>query len=395
MLNGDLTINGNMRNHAGLKVLHVFRPPKGGVFRHVCDLVAAQQAIGFHVGLLCDSQGADSEAERLLCELEPYCELGVHRVRFRRTPTLSDLFVSHYLNKRFANQQLDIIHGHGAKGGVVARLVARSLGARAIYTPHGGSMHFQSNTLSGATFLGVEKLLRGRTDGIIFESGFVEQVYEQKVGRGCFETRVIRNGLRSEEFEPLETQTTGADFVFLGELRQLKGITVLVEACTRLAERGNDFSLNIVGSGPDEQRLKRLLSEHNLGQQVRLLGPIYPARNALKQGQCLVLPSLAESMPYVVMESLAAGIPVIATDVGGLPELFKGHEACLLPAGNAEALALRMEQFLRDARPFRQQMNVLREGLRQRFQFDEMVGSVEKFYQQVLSVDRGATLLSV
>ena len=84
---------------------------------------------------------------------------------------------------------IDILHGHGAKGGAYARLAARRLGrggrhVAAFYTPHGGSLHYAPSSLKGRIFMALERSLAGVTDGIVFESAYSSRVYASHVGAG-------------------------------------------------------------------------------------------------------------------------------------------------------------------------------------------------------------------
>src|ERR1700756_2108318 len=138
-----------------LNILHVFRAPVGGLFRHVLDLAKEQIARGHRVGLIADSNTGGARAEAVLGELAPSLALGLTHVPMRRHIGPGDARVLAHVVRRFARAQADVVHGHGAKGGAYARL---SFGALRAYTPHGGSLLYGHDTIAGKFYLGTERL---------------------------------------------------------------------------------------------------------------------------------------------------------------------------------------------------------------------------------------------
>ncbi|MDE2446683.1 MAG: glycosyltransferase, partial [Alphaproteobacteria bacterium] len=128
-----------------MRILHVFRSPVGGLFRHVRDLAMAQAASGHDVGLLCDSATGGIHAVEILAELDSVCTLGVTREAMSKLPGLGDISCSRRTAELAKLLNIDVIHGHGAKGGLYGRLGAKLASKRAVYTPHGGSLHYQWN----------------------------------------------------------------------------------------------------------------------------------------------------------------------------------------------------------------------------------------------------------
>src|SRR5581483_11506343 len=129
-----------------LNILHVFRAPVGGLFRHVVDLARAQVARGHRVGLIADLRTGGTRAEELLAALAPTLALGLTRVPMRRHVAPSDGLVFAHVRRRIAESKADVVHGHGSKGGAFARLAAGSLGPLRVYTPHGGNLLFPEET---------------------------------------------------------------------------------------------------------------------------------------------------------------------------------------------------------------------------------------------------------
>ena len=132
----------------------------------------------------------------------------------------------------------------------------------------------------------------------------------------------------------------GGDLLFVGRLAAVKGVPVLFQALALARQSRPDLHLTLIGDGPERSMLEA--EAHALGQAVHFVG--YQSQDAvalaLKRVDALVLPSFAEGVPVVLMEAMAAGIPVIATRIAGIPELVQdGISGLLVPPGNAKALA--------------------------------------------------------
>jgi glycosyltransferase involved in cell wall biosynthesis len=321
---------------APLRILHILRAPVGGLFRHVCDLAIEQTARGHDVGVIADRTTGGENAERALETLARKLKLGVSRIPMSRHAGFSDVSAVRYIATHALQLKISIVHGHGAKGGAFARLG----GGRAlrVYTPHGGSLHFSRANPVGFAYLGAEKMLLKKTDLALFESEYAKAVFEQKIGTPSGLSQVVHNGLRPEEFEPIAAALDTAEVLFVGELRKLKGVDVLIEAIALLKSRGHVLSAVIVGGGPDRDAFVSLAKERGVNTQIDFAGAM-PARSAFAKGRLLVVPSRAESLPYIVLEGIAADLPVIATKVGGIPEIFGPDADELLPPGDASALA--------------------------------------------------------
>jgi glycosyltransferase involved in cell wall biosynthesis len=326
----------------GLKILHCFRAPMGGLFRHVRDLVEAQVEAGAMVGVICAREAGDVLSEDRLLALEHHCALGLHRVPMGRLPGFGDIGAIRQAGAIASELGATVLHGHGAKGGLYARLATGGRGVFRFYTPHGGALHYSRVSPAGLAFHAVERALWARTDGVIFESEYGLETYRSQVGGTPPRHAVVHNGLREDEFVPIAPRADAADFVYLGEMRVLKGIATLLEA---MAQLGGQSRLALVGAGPDKALFEAKAKELSLETRLSWHAPM-PAREAFVLGRCLIMPSCKESLPYVALEAAAARVPMIATRVGGMAEIFGAEAGRLVPAGDVAALSAAMKKNL-------------------------------------------------
>ena len=373
-----------------LKILHILRAPEGGLFRHVLDLTRAQIALGHHVGLIVDSLTGGEKAEQSLQTLAPDLALGLSRIPMRRNPHFSDILALNHILDRSRQTNPDVLHGHGSKGGFYARIPAcMGLDSKPIraYTPHGGSFHYRASGWRGAPFLKVEAVLNRVTDVFLFESAYIAKCFHDTIGNPKGVERIIINGLNENEFTPVTLREDAADFLYIGELRSLKGIDVLLRAlpqCDLLYDQ--KFSLILVGSGPDEAKLKQLALDLNLQDRVQFVGPL-PAREAFSRGRILVVPSRMESLPYIVLEAAAAAKPMIATHVGGIAEIFGPHADRLIASDDVFALAsaLHTEHGRCPTALHARALN-LQDHVQSEFQITKMVNGILDGYQQAIAL---------
>lgn len=334
---------------SGLRILHVMRAPVGGLFRHVGDLARAQAEAGCQVGLVADSLTGGACAGDSLDELSPFLALGVTRLPMRRLPHPDDLRIAWRVAALVRELSVDVVHGHGAKGGLYARLPglvpifprpARAL-AR-VYTPHGGTLHFRADALDGRVFFTAERIMGRVTDLIPFESDYARRRFIETIEPPSAFAPVVHNGVSPCEFAPVIPAPDAADFVFIGEMRVSKGVEDLLRAFASLPK---NLRLALVGSGRDEGAFRAMARRLGLDGRVAFLDRM-PARAALAQGRILVVPSRAESLPYIVLEAIAAKAPIVATNVGGIPEIFGAQAARLVEPGDPGALAAAMRDAL-------------------------------------------------
>ena len=318
----------------------------GGIFRHIIDLANGQANRGHQVGIIADSLTGGERADTALAEIAPRLTLGVHRIAIHREPRPTDLLVWLRFRQLISTLKPDVLHGHGAKAGAFVRLNSRASTTIRIYTPHGGSLHYPLNTFKGALYGRLERWLMDNTDLFLFESVFARDTYQRMIGTPKGLVRCVFNGVTADEFDPVPKADDATDLIYVGEFRRIKGADILIDAVARLHADGKPVTLTLAGDGEEMAALKAQVERLGLANSVRFIGHV-KARYGFSKGRLLVVPSRGDSMPYVVIEAGAAGIPMVAANVGGIPEIFGEHNDAVfapnIPVAMADAIEMAME----------------------------------------------------
>jgi glycosyltransferase involved in cell wall biosynthesis len=278
----------------------------------------------------------------------------------------------------------DVLHGHGAKAGAFIRLKWRANETIRVYTPHGGSLHYPLNTLKGALYSRMERALMDSTDLFLFESAFARDTYQRTIGTPRGLVRCVFNGVTADEFDPVVRAADATDIVYVGEFRHIKGTDLLIDAVARLHADGKPVTLTLAGDGEDLENLKAQIQRLGLSEAVRFIGHV-KARYGFSKGKLLVVPSRGDSMPYVVIEAAAAGIPMVAAKVGGIPEIFDTHTDALFAPNLVGAMADAIETALEDSEAALVRAKSLRERIFLHFSQKAMVEGVLAGYRDAFA----------
>ena len=216
---------------------------------------------------------------------------------------------------------------------------------KSIYTPHGGSLHYSSIARHGPV------LHHGRAQAASLKRrACCSKAVSPAIAMSSSSASRIARGassrmgfIRTSSTSPC-WPTTRWISCSSASFRYLKGVDILLEALAAHQAVFPGRAL-IVGSGPEEASLKRLARKLGLNGRVSFAGP-QSARSAFARARCVVMPSRAESFPYIVLEAAAARMPLITTDAGGIPEIVDDLGMPLIPPGDVEALAGQLRAFL-------------------------------------------------
>jgi glycosyltransferase involved in cell wall biosynthesis len=279
----------------------------------------------------------------------------------------------------------DVVHGHGAKAGAFIRMRGRSKRFIRVYTPHGGSLHYPLNTWRGAFYSRLERALMDNTELFLFESAFARDTYQRTIGTPTTGlVRCVFNGVTAEEFDAVTLAPDATDVAYVGEFRHIKGADLLIDAVARLRADGRPVTLTLGGDGEELNALKATVAKLGLSEAVRFIGHV-KARFGFSKGKLLVVPSRGDSMPYVVIEAAAAGVPMIAANVGGIPEIFGSHKDALFAPNSAGAMADAIETALDDPAATAARAKALRERIFMHFSQKAMVEGVLASYGEAFA----------
>jgi glycosyltransferase involved in cell wall biosynthesis len=368
-----------------LRILHATRAPVGGIFRHILDLANGQADRGHHVGIIADSLTGGDRAEQAFAEIAPRLKLGVHRLPIRRDPLPTDFLVWARFQRLIRQLKPNVLHGHGAKAGTFIRFKTGGNDTIRVYTPHGGSLHFPLSTLKGSLYARIERALMDKTDLFLFESAFARDTYQRTIGIPKGLVRCVFNGVTANEFDAVVKAADATDIVYVGEFRHIKGADLLIDAVARMRADGRPVTLTLAGDGEETANLNAQVQQLGLGDAVRFIGHV-KARYGFSKGSLLVVPSRGDSMPYVVIEAAAAGIPMVAANVGGIPEIFgPDHADALFAPGLASAMADAIEGALDDLDAAQARAKSLRERIFAHFSQKAMVEGVLTGYRDAFA----------
>jgi glycosyltransferase involved in cell wall biosynthesis len=245
----------------------------------------------------------------------------------------------------------DIVHTHTAKAGALGRVAARLAGVPVIvHTFHGSVFHSYFGALGSQIFRLIETALARLSDAVIAVSPRVAIELERLKVAPREKIEVVHLGLELERFkkvstyrgelrEELEIGQEVPLFGIVGRLVPIKDVPTALMAMTKLLDSMPDAVLLVVGDGPERQRLESMASHLDLDSHVRFLGFRHDLERIYADLGVAVNCSLNEGTPVALIEAMAAGVPVIATRVGGTPDLLReGKLGTLVPPANPEGL---------------------------------------------------------
>jgi glycosyltransferase involved in cell wall biosynthesis len=235
-------------------------------------------------------------------------------------------------------------------------------------------------------------------DSIILPSKWLRQQYESTGLMEHIQTDVIPYGFdtlsfirKSASVNPYPRQEGVTLLVCPARLDQVKGHEVLLQALALLLKQRSDWICWLIGDGPLREQLEQITNQYNLQQHVKFLGHRSDMAALLTEADIVVIPSIHDNLPFVIMEAQVAGKPIIASDAGGIPEMItSGENGLLFPSGRADLLFEKMIALFNDDALRKKMANKARyHGLRN-WSLDKMIDRIVHLYDEALRSKRGS-----
>lgn len=377
-----------------LRILQVTKST-GGSAQYVRLLARGLDPDQFSQTVVCLSDGNQAFA----AELRGTMHLSTFNLEMRRfaIDPISDLRVYFALRQIIRHGGFNLIHGHASKPGFLTRLAARGSGIPVIYTPHCFSFHAGVGRIQSLVFASLEGwAARHMTSRILTVSDGERQLALDR-GVGTPEQFVaIHTGINFDAFQStgdrkrLRSGFGVPDNAFLvgtvGRLTEAKVPLELVRVAARVRAEHEDVHFVWVGSGSLEKAAKSLTSDLGLDSHFHFPGERRDVPQILHALDCFVLPSRWEGFPIALLEAMAAGLPIVATDIPGTNEAVRsGQEGWLVPYGDLEAMGACIVDLFQNRDRAISFGRAGQERVRREFSIDSMLHSIELLYQEVAS----------
>lgn len=362
-----------------MKILYgITKSNFGGAQRYVFDLAQEAKKLGHEVAVTCGGEGSlveklNSAGIRVIPI--PYLD--------RDISVLKDIRTLLFIYKTLKLERPDVFHINSAKMGGIGMLAGRLLGVkRIIFTAHGWAWNESRSLISKLIIKKLSWLtILGSHKTIAVSEAIKKAMTWPLAQRKMF---IIRNGVR--EFNLLDRDAAREKLLInndevvagtISELHHIKGLDFLLKAWSKI----DTGKLIIIGAGEEETNLKALAQELNLSERVVFKGFVDEARGLLKALDIFTLTSRSEGLPYAILEAGSAGLPIVATRVGGIPEVIESNkDGILVEAGDIDAIYKGLQDLINNKEKRDSYSKSLHERIQRDFSLEKMVHDTLELY---------------
>lgn len=325
------------------------------------------------------------EVDRLLRKDKSMAEAARAIAGWDRASDFLRLYQAVYVGSRLEKTGITRVHAHFA--GMASRTaywIRKFFGIPYSFTAHANDI-FAPRDFK----IGLGELMHD-AEAIVAVSDFGADFLRRNFPGDTEKVHRIYNGIDLSAFVPATFDSAISSIVSVGRLIEKKGFADLIAACGVLHREGRNFTCDIVGEGPLDEALRAQIVDLGLTAQVRLIGPETQGQIARRLAAATVfaLPCTTEkgggmdNLPTVIMEAMAAGLPVISTPVAGVPEMVTdGETGQLVPAGDIAALSAALRSYLDDRERARRSGERGREIAREKFAIENSAHALRELFQ--------------
>jgi glycosyltransferase involved in cell wall biosynthesis len=373
--------------HNSIRCLQITGDAVGGIRLHVHSIIDELHKSDQAVFYACSSH-ADTKGELDIARFQKN-GLPVFRLPVQKQPAFSDLLNIIRLVIWARKYRVNLVHGHGAKGGLYARIVGLFARAKVVYTPHGGVVHAAFGRVTTRVYAFIERMLVPLTTRYVFESKYTQTEFLKLIHRNHLHQATVNyNGiaLPSAPFNGVQPQQEKVPrLLVVGMLRREKGQDLVLHAARILKDRGLQFEVHVCGDGPSKGSLEVLSTALHLSDCVFFHGDVQDVRPFFESATLVVIPSRFESFGYVALEAAMYGKAVVASRVGGLCEIIQsGETGEFFEAENVEELADKVQAMLMDSDRLVQLARGAFNRCHDMFSVQRMLNGLNAIYREVL-----------
>ncbi len=362
-------------------IVQLLRSPEGGIRKHVVDILENLPSDSYHKIFISNFADSDRDLDYLKSKFGvEFLDLSIND-----KPEFGDILNIFKIYSYLKNKENLVLHGHGAKGGVYARVCAFFLRCPNLYTPHGGSLHRVFGKLKSIVYDNIEKLLIPLTDKFVFESKYSANEFKQYVGN-CSQKEVINyNGVSfsdSSQTDLYKARNT-IKLTSFGLLRHLKGHDIIIDALAILSKEDINFTYTIYGYGQEYENLTLKIKNHNLESRIKI--ERYSDNILARMSECDVVlhPSRFESFGYVPVEAMSIKVPVITSFEGGLREVAVEGGTFICKSNSSEEYASIIRNIYNGEYELEKMVEHAHKASKLQFSVEVMVQNLDSIYKKI------------
>ncbi|HXG77147.1 MAG TPA: glycosyltransferase family 4 protein [Gaiellaceae bacterium] len=329
------------------------------------------------------AQGSDGVLQRACAE----AGISFHPLRYLRRSIhpAHDMTAVAELARSLSHLRPELVQLNSSKAGVVGRLAAKLAGTPVVFTAHGWA--FSTGARNTRAYALVERAMAPLADAIVCVSAADRHLaLKHRVGRAS-QLHVIHNGIHAPTSLPAPRSWPDRPrLACIARLSAQKDISLVLHALTRPGL--GSWSLSVFGDGPERAAVERQINDLHLADRVVLHGDVPDVRGRLSRFDAFVLPSNWEGLPFSILEAMAAGLPVVASNVGGVSEAVVHEETGLLvERGDVGGMAAALRRLHENGAWARKLGRAGHARVRARFGLDRMLDRYDALFASLLGTE--------